>query len=171
MLAVYLLIITPVLALQDHWDQELARKKMLLGRYRALQARGQDMAQADQALKSLQATLEGQFLAGGNAAMAAADLQEIVKNLAQTHDLQITSIKILPPRESGPYVEVPIQVQLASNINQLATFLFHLEHHRKLLVIPDIEISSPRRLAREFKIPPMQINLVIMGIIKKGTAT
>jgi Tfp pilus assembly protein PilO len=168
---IYLLIISPILSLQEGWGRELVKKRQLLARYQALQARGPVMARADQALKTALTTLEGQFLAGPNAAVAAADLQEIVKNLAETHGLSITSTKILPSQETGPYVEVPIQVQMSSSINQLSTFLFHLEHHKKLLFIPEIEINSPRRLGREIKSPPLQVNLVILGVIKKKAAT
>ncbi len=171
MAVIYLLIISPILSLQEEWGRELVKKRQLLARYQALQVRGPAMVRADQALKTALTTLEGQFLAGGNAAVAASDLQEIVKNLAETHGLTINSTKILPSQEAGPYVEVPIQVQMTSSINQLNTFLFHLEHHKKLLFIPEIEINSPRRLGREVKSPPLQVNLVILGVIKKKAAT
>jgi len=170
-LAAYLLVVSPIMTLQEEWGAELARKRQLLQRYQALQGNKARVAQTDQALKTTLAALEGQFLTGGNPAVAAADLQEIVKNLAETHGLQLTSTKILSPQESGPYVEVPIQVQLSSSVDQLTAFLFHLEHHKKLLFIPELEVNAPRRMVKDPRTPPMHVNLVILGVIKKRPAS
>ncbi len=56
----------------------------------------------------------------------------------------MTSAKVLAPREAGVYLEVPVQVELVATINQLVTLLYHLEHHKKLLFIPDLDINAPR---------------------------
>jgi hypothetical protein len=80
----------------------------------------------------------------------------------------MTSAKVLPPREAGLYLEVPVQVELTATINQLVTLLYHLEHHKKLLFIPDLDINAPRMDKGENKDVPLQISMVISGVIKKG---
>ncbi len=80
----------------------------------------------------------------------------------------MTSTKVLPPREAGPYLEVPVQVSLSASLNQLVTLLYHLEHHQKLLFIPDLDINAPHWARGEKKDALLQINMVISGVIKKG---
>lgn len=167
---VYFVVVYPLLALESSWSQDLARKRQLLVRYQALQQNKAKVGQALQALKNAVALMEGQFLSGGNPAVASADLQEILKNVTGNHGVQVTSIKVLQPKDAGPYQEVPVQVQLSGTVDQLLTVLYHLEHHKKLLFIPELEINSPRWAAGVKDVPqPMQVSLVVTGVIKKGT--
>jgi type II secretory pathway component PulM len=166
----YLAVVLPLLALDNSWSQELARKRQLLVRYQALQENKAKVGQALQALKNAASLLEGQFLSGANAAVASADLQEILKNVTGSHGVQVTSIKVLQPKDAGPYQEVPVQVQLTGTVEQLLTVLYHLEHHKKLLFIPELEINSPRWAAvvpgKDASV--VQVSLVVTGVIKKG---
>ena len=171
LLVFYFVLVYPLLALQDSWSQDLTRKRQLLVRYQALRESKGKVAQALQALKNTVGQMEGQFLAGGNPAVASADLQEILKNVTSAHGVQMTSTKVLQPRDAGPYQEVPVQVQLAANVTQLVTVLYHLEHHKKLLFIPELEINAPRWMAKQKETDqPVQVNLVVTGLIKKGTS-
>jgi type II secretory pathway component PulM len=173
---VYLAVIRPLVALEKNWGQELTRKRQLLIKYRALKENQAKVAQVAKDLKTALAQAEGQFLSGPNASVAASDLQEILKNLIGAYGVQLTSTKVLQPREVGPYLEVPVQVQIMGNIGQLLTILYHLEHHKKLLFITELEINSPRWTTGTKEMPPMQVNLVVSGVIKsngvkKGAAT
>jgi hypothetical protein len=103
--------------------------------------------------------------------LASADLQEVLKILAKEQGVQMTSAKVLPPREAGIYLEVPVQVELTATMNQLVTLLYHLEHHKKLLFIPDLDINAPRMVRGEKQEVPLQISMVISGVIKKGVSS
>jgi type II secretory pathway component PulM len=171
LLLLYLVLVYPLLALESSWSEDVARKRQMLVRYQALREGKGKVTQALQALKNTVGQMEGQFLAGGNAAVASADLQEILKNVTNAHGVQMTSIKVLQARDAGPYQEVPVQVQLSASITQLLTVIYHLEHHKKLLFIPDLEINAPRWMAAQKDQNPMlQVNLVVTGVIKKGTS-
>ena len=171
LLLAYFILVYPLLALERSWSQDLTRKRQLLARYQALQESKAKVGQALQSLKGAVAQLEGQFLAGGNPAVASADLQEILKNVTGAHGVQMTSAKVLQPRDAGPYQEVPVQVQLSGSMAQLLTVLYHLEHHKKLLFIPELEINAPRWMAApKDQSVPVQVNLVVTGLIKKGTS-
>ncbi len=174
LLLVYLAVISPLWSLQDSWSEELGRQRQLLAKYQSLVASKDKVVQANREMKGALAQTESQFLSGGNPAVAAADLQEILKNLAQEHGIQLTSAKVMQPRDSGAYQEVPVQVQLNGNIKQLLTLLYHLEHHKKLLFIPELEINAPRWVSgTESKKgeATLQVNMVISGVIKKGVAS
>jgi type II secretory pathway component PulM len=164
----YLAVVNPLLSLEESWNQELVNRSKLLSKYQSLLKSKNRVIQANKSMKAALARTEGQFLSGANPAVASADLQEILKNLAKEQGVQMTSAKVLPPREAGIYLEVPVQVELTATINQLVSLLYHLEHHKKLLFIPDLDLNAPRIVRGESKEVPLQISMVISGVIKKG---
>jgi type II secretory pathway component PulM len=168
---VYLAVVSPLMSLEESWSQELVQKRQLMVKYESLIASKDRVGQANQAMKAALTRTESQFLSGGNAAVASADLQEILKNLTRDHGVQMTSTKVLQARDAGSYLEVPIQVQLSGNISQLLTVLYNLEHHKKLLFIPELEINAPRWMAGVKAESMLQINMVVSGVIKKGVAS
>ncbi len=166
---VYLVVITPILALEDSWSQELARQRQLLVKYQSLINSKAKVVQGNKEMKAALAQAEGQFLSGDNPAVASADLQEILKVLTRDHGVQMTSTKVLPPRESGPYLEVPVQAQLSCTTGQLLTILYQLEHHKKLLFVPELEVNAPRwTVGTQKSAAALQVNLVVSGVIKKS---
>ncbi|MFZ5447272.1 MAG: type II secretion system protein GspM [Thermodesulfobacteriota bacterium] len=170
-LLVYLIIINPLLNLSETWSQELANRRLVLAKYKALIASKAAIVKANQALKNALTLTESQFLNGSNAAVAASALQEILKGLARDHGVQLTSTKILPAREAGPYQEVPVQVQFIGTIDQVLIILYHLEHHKQLLFIPELEITAPRSIKGNKGDSHLQINLIISGVIRRGVAS
>ena len=164
----YLAVVNPLLSLEDSWNQELVSRSKLLSKYQSLLQSKNRVIEANKAMKAALVRTEGQFLSGSNPAVASADLQEILKNLAKEQGVQMTSTKVLPTREAGLYLEVPVQVQLAATINQLVTLLYHLEHHKKLLFIPELDVNAPRGVTGDNKTALLQISMVISGVIKKG---
>ncbi len=165
---IYLLIIAPLLDLEESWDQELARQTQVLAKYQSLVANRKTAQEAVAALKSVFAQLGSQFLAGDNPAVASSDLQDIIKTLAREHGLELTSAKTLPSREVGNYLEVPVQVTLTARIDQMLTIFYNLEHHKKLLFISELQINAPRLAKPDKDKMPLQISLVISGVIPKG---
>jgi type II secretory pathway component PulM len=166
----YAAVVNPLLNLEESWSRELAVRSRTLSQYEKLRQYKGRVLEANQAMKATLARTEAQFLSGSNPAVASADLQEILKNLAKEQGVQLSSAKVLPAREAGPYLEVPVQVQLTASLSQLVSLLYHLEHHKKLLFIPDLEISAPRFVKGDQPEVPLQVNLVISGVIKKGAA-
>ena len=156
-----------MLALHEGWSQELVRKRQVLAKYQSLVASKARVEQGNKAMKAALAQAESQFLTGSNPAVASADLQEILKKLTQDHGVQMTSTKVLQPREAGPYLEVPVQAQLSCTTGQLLTILYQLEHHKKLLFVPELEVNAPRWVVGVKGRSTLQVNLVVSGVIKK----
>ena len=168
LLLFYLAVVSPLLSLTDSWNQELVNRNRILSKSQSLLKSKSRVIEANKAMKAALTRTESQFLSGANPAVASADLQEILKNLAKEQGVQMTSAKVLPPREAGTYLEVPVQVELTATINQLVTLLYHLEHHKKLLFIPELDINAPRWIKAEQNDVPLRISMVISGVIKKG---
>ena len=171
-LVAYALVISPLLDLKDSWALELDKKAMLLEKYKALDKDKQAVTRAYQNLHKNLTQAEGQLLTGTNPAVASADLQEILKNLTRTLGVQVNSTKVLPPQESGVYLEVPIEVQMSCTIDQLVMMLYRLEHHEKLLVITEMDINAPRRRRRaQQEDSTLRAHLVVEGLMKKSAGS
>jgi hypothetical protein len=168
LLLIYLAVVSPIISLEESWGQEVVRRRQVLMTHRGLLASKDKVVRANQAMKGALARVEGQFLSGLNPAVASADLQEILKSLTSEHGVQMSSAKVLQPREAGPYLEVPVQVQLNGNITQLVALLYSLEHHKKILFIPELEINAPFAAKGDKKEQVLQVSMVISGVIKKG---
>jgi hypothetical protein len=164
----YLAVVSPIISLEESWGQEIVRSQLLLMKYQGLVASKDRVAKANVAMKGALARIESQFLSGANPAVASADLQEILKNLTAAQGVKMNSAKVLQPREAGPFLEVPVQVQLTATINQLVSLLYNLEHNKKLLFIPELNINAPRVAQGDKKDQSLLINMVISGVIKKG---
>jgi len=109
------MIVSPLITLENHWERELEHKRRLMGRYKFLQ---ENYAQVNKSLKALKdslAQLESQFLSGNTTALAASDLQDIIRHITETLGLKVGSIQVIPPRESGAYLEIPIRIQFNAN--------------------------------------------------------
>jgi type II secretory pathway component PulM len=172
-LLLYLVVVSPLLSLEDSWSQDLARQRQLLVKYQSLVQGKAQVLEANKAMKAALARTESQFLSGSGPAVASAELQEIIKSLARDHGVQLTSTKVLTPREAGLYLEVPVQLQLSGTVGQLLTIIYHLEHHKKLLFIPDLEINAPRwTVGQQSQTDSLlQVNMVVSGVIKKGVSS
>jgi type II secretory pathway component PulM len=168
---IYLAIVEPLMNLEEDWTRELSQKEQTLARYRALLASKDLIAARLQALQTVLAATNQQLLAGANAAVAAADLQEVLKNLIKRYGAQSLAIKVMPTKERGPYLEVPILVQLTGNIEQLFNILYQLEHNQKLLLITELDLNVSRSEALKETIPILRADLVVSGMIKKGAAS
>jgi type II secretory pathway component PulM len=171
LLCIYWLIIGPLFDLEEAWDQKLGQQRQLLAKYQSLAASRAVAQEAITALQTALAQTEKQFLSGENPAVASADLQDIIKSLAREHGVELTSAKTLPSREAGSYLDISVQVTLAARIDQLLTILYNLEHHKKLLFISELEINAPRPVITDKNKVPLQINIVISGVVPKRGVT
>lgn len=168
LLVLYLMVIEPLLNLGEEWSRQLSQKEQELTRYQALLANKDDIAAHLEALQTMLNKANELLLTGSSAALAAADLQEILKNLLKTCGAQSLAIKILPPKERGLYLEVPILVQLSGNIEQLLNILYQLEHNEKFLVVTDLDINVTRSEGVKEVMPKFRADLIVAGMIKKG---
>ena len=133
---------------------ELEEKEELLGRYiQALQEEGMYGAK----LSDLDWELAGyrrRLLDAQETGLATIQLEEIVRGLAAENDIRVTRSNPLQEREVGDdYVKVTLQINLQSDMLQLANFLYALSAHPKFFMVenffsiafgPGIKCASSR---------------------------
>jgi uncharacterized protein YydD (DUF2326 family) len=171
LLLIYLLIIEPLINLEEDWSREVKQKELELAHYQEILNKKNNVTERLHSLQTMLDTTNKQMLAGTNAAVAAADLQEILKNLLKISGAKGLAIKVMPPKERGAYLEVPIMVQLSGTIDQVYKILYQLEHNQKFLVITELDINVARREAIKEERPNLQADLIVAGMIKKGVSS
>lgn len=125
-------------------EQLLARRQELVARRPAVAA---ELEEANRQLEALSV----RFLPGATPAVAASELQKLVKDMAGQAGTEVRSERILPTVERGDLVEVPIEIAVSGEIRQLVDLLARLDRAPLLLAVQDVKvrvvnISQPREL-------------------------
>jgi Tfp pilus assembly protein PilO len=125
-------------------EQLLVRRQELVARRPAIAA---ELEEANRQLEALSA----RFLPGATPAVAASELQKLVKDMAGQAGTEVRSERILPTVERGDLVEVPIEIAVSGEIRQLVELLARLDRAPLLLAVQDVKvrvvnISQPREL-------------------------
>jgi Tfp pilus assembly protein PilO len=147
----WMLVIEPIL---DHTrsaaelvparEQVLQQRRELIARHAAI------IAETDATTKRLDKLAEG-FLTSATPAVAASELQKLVKDMAAQAKTEIRSERILPPAERGELLEIPVEIAVSCEIRQLVDLLALLDSAPKLLPVQDLKIrvvnlSQPKDL-------------------------
>lgn len=112
--------------------------------------------------------LENRFLSGENPELAAAELQQIIKSIAQDLSIEINRISTKTPREREHLTEVSVEFpQVRMTVRQMRDFLIEIEKNKKLLFVVNMDISvvSPAR-----PLDKVSATLTVTGLIPGGKA-
>jgi len=141
-------------------EQVLARRQELVARKAAIAA-------------ELQATnarieeLSARFLPAGTPAVAASELQKLVKDMASQAATEVRSERILPPVERGELLEIPIEIAVSGEVRQLVDLLSRLERAPKLLAVQDLKI----RVVNVTQPKDLLATLTLSGFIPSSAKT
>jgi type II secretory pathway component PulM len=147
----WLFVVGPLL------DRNSAARDLVPERERALTRRLDLLARRDQITAELEAAnarvdrLTARLLTAAAPAVAASELQKIVKDMAAEATTEIRSERILPPEERGELLEIPVEIAVSAEIRQLVDLLARVEGAQKLLTVKDlrvrvVNVSQPREL-------------------------
>lgn len=167
--ALFLLLQFAVLPLWDGWQQgrrNLPVQERTLLKYRqAVETAGLRSAEAT----SLEARLreeEAGLLSSDSAALASAELQDVVKQLTAAQSISIGSSNFLPTKPlGGDYVQVPLGVQFPCQLDQLVNLLQALAQSPKNLRVLRLQIQATN-VAEKL----LQVNLTVGGVMRSNAA-
>jgi len=116
--------------------------------------RDRTTATADLVPESANARIErlnARLLTAAAPAVAASELQKLVKDMAAEARTDIRSERILPPEERGDLLEIPVEIAVSAEIRQLVDLLARVEGAQKLLTVKDlrvrvVNVSQPKEL-------------------------
>jgi type II secretory pathway component PulM len=147
----WLFVVAPLL------DSNRAARDLVPERERALTRRLDLLARRPQMAGELEAAtarvdrLSSRLLTAAAPAVAASELQKLVKDMAAEATTEIRSERILPPEERGELLEIPVEIAVSAEIRQLVDLLTRVEASDKLLTVKDlrvrvVNVSQPKEL-------------------------
>jgi len=96
-------------------------------------------------LQNKRASFDQRLLLGETPAVAAAELQTILSDMASEFDLMISSQRIITPKEHGIFLEVPVQITTQCTMTKLQELLYQIETYPIFLSVSDLNIQVVRR--------------------------
>jgi len=116
-----------------------AREQVLQQRHELVARRAAITAELDATTARFDKLAEG-FLTAATPAVAASELQKLVKDMAAEAKTEVRSERILPPAERGELLEIPVEIAVSCEIRQLVDLLAKLQNAPKLLPVQDLKI-------------------------------
>lgn len=168
MAVVYRLI--PMFQEMGGTGEAIALKQRQLEKYRQMVHEGDDL---EKKLKSLEKILrqgESRLLTGKTPSLAAADIQNIVHDMATESNVEIKTVRVLKPEEleKGAYLSIPVQLTITSAIRPLEQFLYRIATSPRYLTVKKlrIRIATTRSLKSSAK-TDIRSDITVHGFLKK----
>jgi len=121
-------------------DETLGLKEQKLLKYKAKVNEKASFSQQEKSLQSRLRRIETGLLTPKTPALAAVDIQTMVRDIAVRYGAEIKTMRILSavPEDDQAYVAIPVEVTLSSSIRQLVEVLYGIETSTRLMHVADI---------------------------------
>lgn len=172
------LVVAPVMDAYAEADQTIERNRELLQRYRRLAAERPALGQLVGEQEALLADAAG-YLVGPSDALAAAELQNRVKELVEAADGTLRSTQSLRRNDkddpAAPAHRAAVRVSFTVDIEALAEVLYQLETGEPYLFVEEVTIRELRERRRRRRDDPepkpmLDVSLDVYGYLRDGAA-
>lgn len=160
LLAIYLLVISPIEKARQRISQELPVKQALLSkRMSFIKKYSAEKDRTEEHKKQLEA-LELYMIHESDPSIAAASVQSKIQDMAESAGININSIRALSPVVKDGYSTLPVYVDGRGRMGNISKLLNLIENSLEMLSMEKLEISTTR--SRE----EMRIKIQIAGIMR-----
>ncbi len=164
LLAVFSLTVLPVQMANQHYQATIDG---LGGRLQQLQraaAIGDTLRPHHEQLKRWQRT-DAQFLKSSSSALAAAELQRLVKRIAVAKKAQIVSTQILNSREEEGFDRIALKVRMRGELESIVQAFYDIETGEPFVFMDNVSIRASRGRRVRGQVAPLQTLDVDMELI------
>lgn len=163
---IWALVVAPLRVTFAEYDATIERTGDLLARYERL-ARSHDRVVRE--LTDLEADLstEEDFLTGQTEELAAVQVQQIVKRMAETAGATLRSVSIQEPETVDGFREVSLRVKVASGIEGLRGLLHGLETSAPYLFVEDLSVRGGRVNGGGAQGARLQVGFEVHGYLRR----
>ncbi len=139
--------LVPIWSINSAYAERLGQQQQLLWRLERLAAQHDSLRARHQALKQSR-TGNGQTLVSDSPAMAAAELQRIVKTTAGKNTIQLMSTQILPSVDEKDFTKIALRVRIHGPLDGLVEAIYDLEAKSLFLFLDNLTVypTATRRL-------------------------
>ena len=153
-------------------DGDIAlREKQLVKYQRMFQSSG-DLEKEVAALKGILKQGESGLLTGKTPALAAADIQKVMREMAEKSQVEIKRVRVLKPEDVGGshYLSIPVQLTIRATVRHLKELLYQIMTSSKYLTVQKVVITVHRRRLRKGEARKAEIvnaDITVNGFLKK----
>lgn len=139
------IIVVPVFWLHRHYDQAIDGQLDLLARYSRIGATAPSLTVQLEALKTRGA--RGFFLKNAVPALAASEVQEIVKGTVESNGGRVASMQMPGHKDDGNYRRVTVNIQIIAKLDATQKIFYTLETQRPYLILDNVSIRPSLSMA------------------------
>lgn len=160
LLAIYLLIISPMKKARQQIGQTLpARQALLSKRMDFIKKYSAEKDRINEHRKQLEA-LELYTIHESDPSIAAASVQSRIQDMAESAGIKINSIRALPPVVMDGYSTLPVYVDGRGAMGNISKFLKLIENSLEMLTMERLDIATTRTRGQ------MRIKIQVAGIMR-----
>ena len=153
-------------------DDTIALKKKQVVKYQEMLQSADDLEKRVALAKTTLKQEESGLLTGKTPALAAADIQKVIHEMASKSQMTIKSIRVLNPKDDdeSPYLSIPVEFVARGVIRQLKEFLYRIMASPKYLTVQKVKISVMLRRNRHTnnkQVERITANITINGFLKR----
>ena len=150
----------------------IALKEKQLVKYQQMFHSSGDLEKKIALLKKTLKQGESGLLTGKTSALAAADIQKVVREMADKSQMEIKTVRVLKPADVGGshYLSIPVQLSITGTVRQLKEFLYQIRASSKYLTVQKVGITVSRRRPRRGAKKPagsVNVNITVNGFLKR----
>ncbi len=161
----WLAIAQPVLDAFATQDETIRKSRGTLAVYRrkiamepVLQARLAEVTRREAGLNDA--------IAGTSAELAAANIQNLMKSMADADFVQIVSVQNLPPVQADGFERLDVQYDMSVPMTRLKSFLYRIEASVPFLFLDGVDIRAPdnwQAAGMHADVPSLQVHWTVRG--------
>ena len=146
-------------------DDEILQKEKNLIKYRQMVQERNDLEVKLDSLNRVIENAESGLLEGKTPALAAVDVQNILKELTDKSDMEVLTMRVMKPesKEEDIYMIIPVQITIRCSVRQLKEIIYQIESSSRLLRVNDCRV----RVIRGKVEGQVQATLTVQGFMKK----
>jgi hypothetical protein len=160
-----LLVVFPIVEIFAAQSDDIAQSQQMLALYQA-EIASRPRLQAELAALNAREASSAVLLRGNSAALAAANMQSIVKPLIESHGGQVRSVQNLPSSPSNDLEKIDVQYDVTLPVGSVKEVAYQLETGAPYLFLDDVDIKVWQDLQTEgsgSEPPNVQLHWTIEG--------
>ena len=134
------LLISPILERREWIKSQLETKTQLLERDLRYMSQKEIVETALNRERGTLSALESLLLSGDTPSVSASDLQNLLGNISAKDGGQIITMRVLNAEKMGPYMRVPVQLEINGEIGQIASLIKGIQSAEKLLIVNELNV-------------------------------
>ena len=165
---VLLVTVWPVWSANSNYQTRIEQIQEQLHRLRTAAATDEELRPRLEQLRRSQLT-DGHYLKSGTEAVAAAELQRIVKRIAGSNSTQVLSTQILPAGQEEDFVRVALKVRMRGELTGIVGTIYAIESNGTFLFMDSVSIraSARRRNPRQASNDQFDCDFELIGYMHR----